>query len=108
MPTYDYHCGKHGAFEVFRSMDERNSPAKCPICEEMCHRVLKMPALKALDQSVSNAIDRNIRSRFEPKEYNPSKGLTDQGIPPSHRPQKRKRTYAGPRSWVMESAKSSL
>ena len=108
MPTYDYHCEKDGPFEVFRSMDERDSTARRPICGELCYRVLKMPALKSLDPSVSNAMDRNMRSRFEPKEYNPSKGLTDQGIPPSHRPQKRKRSYAGPRSWVVESAKSSL
>ena len=108
MPTYDYHCVKDGPFEVFRSMDERNTPARCPICGKMCERVLKMPALKALDPSVSNAIDRNIKSRFEPKVFNTSEGLTDQGVPPSHRLKKRKRSYTGSRPWVMESAKSSL
>ena len=108
MPTYDYRCDTDGPFELVRSIDARNSPAECPICGQLCHRVLKMPALKSLDPNVSMAIDRNIKSRFEPQEYNPSKGLVDKGVPPSHRPKKRKRLYDGPRSWVMESAKSSL
>ena len=109
MPTYDYHCEKDGPFEVFRSIDERDAPAVCPICGLLCQRILKMPALKAMDSIMSNAIERNERSRFEPKVYNPSKGLTDERMtPPSHRTKKPKKSYVGPRSWVMESAKSSL
>ena len=108
MPTYDYRCEIDGSFELVSSIDARDSPAECPVCGELCHRVLKMPAFKSLDPNVSMAIDRNIKSRFEPQEYNPSKGLVDKGVPPSHRPKKRKRSYDGPRSWVMESAKSSL
>ena len=113
MPTYDYRCETEGCiavstFELVRSIDARYSPAECPHCGELCNRILKMPALKSLDPNVSMAIDRNVKSRFEPKEYNPSKGLIDEGVPPSHRPKKRKRSYKGPRSWVVESAKSSI
>ena len=109
MPTYDYMCEKDGPFEVFRPMDERNSPAACPVCGQPCNRVMKMPALKSLDAAVSNAIDRNIKSRFEPTVYNPSQGLPPNATPPSQRSKKEgKRSYAGARSWVMESAKSSL
>ena len=108
MPTYDYRCEIDGSFELVRSIDARDSPAECPVCGELCHRVLKMPALKSLDANVTKAIDRNIKARFEPKVYNRSNDSNDAGIPPSHKPKENRRSYAGPRSWVMESAKSSL
>ena len=113
MPTYDYRCDSEACitsdpFELTRSIDSRDSPAECPRCGDLCDRILKMPSLKSLDSSVRTAIDRNIKSRFEPMEYNPSKGIVDKGIPPSHKSQKRKRSYHGARPWVMESAKSSL
>lgn len=108
MPTYDYNCEKCGSIELYRPIDQRNLPGICPDCGIECERVFTMPSIRTLDPGIRKAIDRNIQSRFEPKEYNPAKGLTRDGCPPSHRPKKPRKAYGGARSWVMESARSSL
>lgn len=67
MPTYDYRCPACGDFEVYRSMSERNVPARCPECGEESPRVLvAAPRLSAVAAGTRGAIEANERAANEP------------------------------------------
>ena len=105
MPTYDYICDSCGSIELYRSIDKRNLRATCPKCGDECERVYTMPALKTLAPSVREAMDRNNKSRSDPTVVNRPKGTK---LDTDGRPIKSRKAYGGARSWVMESASSSI
>ncbi|MEM9446125.1 MAG: FmdB family zinc ribbon protein [Verrucomicrobiota bacterium] len=108
MPTYDYiceveGCAVQGAFELNRPVRLHDTPAACPDCGELCQRIFKMPFVAKLKPGVRNAIERNIKSRYEPNVYS-SSGENKHGVkPPSHRPKKPRKVSSSPRPWVIES-----
>ena len=103
MPTYDYNCEIDGPFELNRPVKLHDMPAACPVCGKLCQRVFKMPFVVKIKPGVKNAIERNIKSRFEPDVYSPSKENTQQMAPPSQRPKKSRKVSSSPRPWVIES-----
>ena len=38
MPTYEYQCPVHGAFDEIRAIADRNDPMACPECGLLCER----------------------------------------------------------------------
>ena len=108
MPLYDYECKNHGPFEAFRAMKDSSKPIACKICGEMAPRVLKAPYLKTLSNRVSNAMERNERSRHAPHVCHSGCNHSH-----SHAPTKQKKnkdgkpalqSYQGKRPWVIEHA----
>lgn len=67
MPVYDYQCADCGSFQEFRSMEERNAIACCPICEQQASRLILAPNLALMSASRRHAFATNERSRHEPK-----------------------------------------
>lgn len=76
MPTYDYVCIKCGAFEVMRSIAQREAEAACPVCGTMCQRVLiSAPRLSVMSAQTRHAMSTNERASHEPyssKSYAPT------------------------------------
>ncbi len=67
MPLYEYECREHGDFELVRAMSESSAPAPCPWCQRESPRMLSAPALHKVSHATRVALDRNERSRHEPK-----------------------------------------
>jgi putative FmdB family regulatory protein len=92
MPLYEYECSDHGVFEVRRSLAESAQPDACPVCDRASPRIVSAPAFRRLARSQVHALDRNERSRYEPKVVHTS-------APPSDaRPQLRR---AGGYPWAI-------
>jgi putative FmdB family regulatory protein len=67
MPFYDYDCDSCGEFRLLRSMEERNSPARCPHCSAEGTRIILAPNLAVMNPMVRKAAFINERSRHEPR-----------------------------------------
>lgn len=67
MPVYDYACDDCGCFQEFRSIEERNFPAACPVCEHEAVRLIIAPNLALMNSARRHAFATNERSRHEPK-----------------------------------------
>jgi putative FmdB family regulatory protein len=68
MPTYEYECARHGAFEALRSMSEARAPQSCPDCGVLAPRVvLTAAAFAAMPAANRKAHAVNERSAHEPK-----------------------------------------
>jgi putative FmdB family regulatory protein len=67
MPLYEYECADHGVFEESRSIARSSDDAACPACAQLASRIVSMPALGRMERSQVKAMDRNERSRHEPR-----------------------------------------
>jgi putative FmdB family regulatory protein len=67
MPTYDYACADCGGFDAFRSLGERNEPARCPGCGLAAPRVFaSAPRLAILSGTARLAHETNERAAHAP------------------------------------------
>lgn len=68
MPTYDYACSDCGGFDAFRSLGERNEPARCPRCGMAAPRVFaSAPRLAILSGTARQAHEINERAAHAPQ-----------------------------------------
>jgi putative FmdB family regulatory protein len=67
VPLYEYECIDHGVFEDQRSIAESAEDGACPVCLCGARRIVSAPNLGQLARSQVKAIDRNERSRHEPR-----------------------------------------
>jgi putative FmdB family regulatory protein len=67
MPVYNYTCEDCGDFELFRSIEERNHAATCPVCSGTAERFIVAPNLALMNRNVRFAHATNERSRHEPR-----------------------------------------
>jgi putative FmdB family regulatory protein len=67
MPTYEFECLDHGAFDEQRPMALAKSPAPCPSCGREAPRVLSLTNIPYLAASARRARDINERSCHEPR-----------------------------------------
>jgi len=100
MPLYEFDCEDHGLFDEMRSFDLSSAPAKCPVCGKECQRVLSVPRTRVLDRSTRIGMERNEKSRHEPRKHVCHAGCNH------GKPQKPKskgyQPYTGSRPWVVE------
>ncbi len=97
MPTYEYECPVHGAFDEIRRIAERNEPTACPECAILCERnvIIAPPAttimtdeLRDLYGDVIDAVtlpwDRapDMNSVGDVNQYLRSKGISPDAIVP--------------------------
>lgn len=103
MPLYEYECGAHGVFEQLRSLSEYAAPAPCPDCGDPSARLVSTPRLACLPRATRVALERNEKSRHEPRMVH---GRSDPAHPahPVNRQAKRPtlQRYTGRRPWVIE------
>jgi putative FmdB family regulatory protein len=66
VPTYGFHCSACGRFDVIRPMADAATPAACPTCGRPGRRLFGVPALRALDPGVRDALDAGARSADAP------------------------------------------
>ncbi|MDG1242764.1 MAG: zinc ribbon domain-containing protein [Opitutae bacterium] len=106
MRLFEYNCESHGSFELMRPLGLRKHPAPCPECGKLAPRSFDtMPNLRQIDPSRKKAIDRNIKSQFEPHICGANCGHEAPNlIPPSQKQKPKVESYNGPRSWVIEHA----
>jgi putative FmdB family regulatory protein len=67
MPLYEYECRDHGVFEEARSIAESAADSACPVCLATARRIVSATNLGRLERSQVKAMDRNERSRHEPR-----------------------------------------
>jgi putative FmdB family regulatory protein len=67
MPSYEYECATCGVFTEFRSMDERDRPGACAICDGLAPRIISAPHLAVMQPLQRMAAVRNERSQHEPR-----------------------------------------
>lgn len=67
MPIYEYECSDHGGFELSRPMRESAAVGVCPVCDLPAPRVVSAPNFGVLARSTVRAIERNEKSRHEPR-----------------------------------------
>jgi hypothetical protein len=105
MRLFEYNCKNHGLFELMRPLGLRKHPAPCPDCGKLSVRAYSMPTVDRMDPIKKKAIERNIKSQFEPHICDTTcGGGHNHLLPPSHRPKPKQESYNGPRSWVIEHA----
>jgi putative FmdB family regulatory protein len=103
MILYEYICDEDGPFELFRPISQASEPAPCPVCGKLCPRSYTVPRISQIDPGKMSAIEKNLKSQFEPSRYSVHGDPRSHGVPSSHRPKMKRKAYGGPRSWVMES-----
>jgi putative FmdB family regulatory protein len=65
---YDFHCDRHGAFEVHRPIGQAPAAHPCPDCGAPARRVVSAPMVVGSRRGAwSAAIERAERSRHEPE-----------------------------------------
>lgn len=107
MPLYDYECQVHGVFEAFNPMVKSQDPKACALCGLLSKRLVNAPNLKILSPKISNAMERNERSRHSPHVCRTgcNHGSPTAKQKPQGEPQKPKlQSYQGKRPWVIEHA----
>lgn len=109
MRLFEYNCEKHGLFEEMRPAGLRKHPAPCPSCGKLSPRAFSVPRTAQISSVKKSAIERNIKSQFEPHICGPSCGheeLAAAGLRPLPKQIQKPRvqSYNGPRSWVIEHA----
>src|SRR5215218_10746764 len=67
MPVYEYECATCGVFPEFRSIDARDIPAVCGICDSHAGRIISAPNLAVMHPLQRMASARNERSQHEPR-----------------------------------------
>lgn len=67
MPVYEYECATCGVFPEFRSMDERDIPVPCAICDTAAPRIISAPNLSVMHPLQRMAAARNEKSQHEPR-----------------------------------------
>jgi putative FmdB family regulatory protein len=67
MPLYEYECEDHGVFEEARRIAESADDSTCPVCHGTARRIVSATNLGRLERSQVKAMDRNERSRHEPR-----------------------------------------
>jgi putative FmdB family regulatory protein len=67
MPIYEYECLEHGVFEEQRKVAESGASGACPRCRQASPRIVSAPSLGRLERSQVRAIERNEKSRHEPR-----------------------------------------
>jgi putative FmdB family regulatory protein len=67
MPIYEYECVDHGVFEDQRSIARSDEDGSCPVCENQSPRIVSAPNLGRMERSQVKAMDRNEKSRHEPR-----------------------------------------
>jgi putative FmdB family regulatory protein len=67
MPIYEYECVEHGVFEDQRSIARSDEDGPCPVCEKHSPRIVSAPNLGRMERSQVKAMDRNEKSRHEPR-----------------------------------------
>jgi putative FmdB family regulatory protein len=67
MPLYEYECPDHGVFEEPRPIAESAADSTCPDCLGTARRIVSATNLGRLERSQVKAMDRNERSRHEPR-----------------------------------------
>ncbi len=67
MPVYEFECETCGVFSDFRSIDERDVPAPCALCDQPAPRIISAPNLAVMNPLQRMAAVRNERSRHEPR-----------------------------------------
>ena len=103
MVLFEYNCETHGTFELIRPSGLRKHPAPCPDCGKLAARAYTAPMFRQVDPARKNAIERNIKSQFEPHVCGPNCGHEAPGlIPPNQKEKPKVQSYNGPRSWVIE------
>ncbi|MBE0488691.1 MAG: zinc ribbon domain-containing protein [Halomonas sp.] len=79
MPLYDYKCSEHGLFQELATLSESAEPKPCPRCRALSARVIMISrALHSMDSATRNAIDRNERSKHEPRFSTPEHRAEEQ------------------------------
>jgi putative FmdB family regulatory protein len=66
MAIYDYDCGACGSFSLWRSLEDRNLPARCPGCGAVARRLIAAPNLSLMSAPRRAAFARNEKSQHEP------------------------------------------
>ncbi|RAI01955.1 FmdB family transcriptional regulator [Acuticoccus sediminis] len=68
MPTYEYLCTRHGAFQAVRPMAESADPSPCPACGTAAPRaIMTAPRLAGMDGAKRHAHATNERSADSPR-----------------------------------------
>ena len=79
MPLYDYKCREHGLFHELAMVSEAGQPRACPQCGTLSAQVIVLPPeLRSLDPALRDAMDRNERSRHEPRFSTPDHRAEEQ------------------------------
>ena len=105
MRLFEYSCEGHGVFELLRPVGLRKHPAPCPDCGKLSSRVYSLAKVSHMNPAKKSAIERNIKSQFEPHICNIGCGHEAPSLlPPSHQKRPKVESYNGPRSWVIEHA----
>jgi putative FmdB family regulatory protein len=74
MPIYDFQCNSCGEFEAWRTFDELNIPAFCPICETEAKRLFSPPMVNLNSGSLSSLGQQETKEpRLVKSEKDPSK-----------------------------------
>lgn len=106
MPLYEYNCKEHGLFEQLRPSGLSKHPAPCHACGKLSPRAYSMaPNIERMDPARKRAIERNIKSQFEPHICGAGCGHEHHGPAPSSLKKPKVQQYTGPRSWVIEHAR---
>ena len=66
MALYEYRCGRHGPFDVFRPLGSAAESEACPVCAEESRRVFSAPMLSTASRPLMAALAHEEKTRFEP------------------------------------------
>ena len=106
MINFEYLCTQCGVFEMFRPSGLRKHPAPCPSCGKLSARAYSIPNMSQVTPEQKEAIERNIKSQFEPEICGHDCNHEEHAVSPSQLLKKPKvMEYTGPRSWVIEHAR---
>ena len=82
MPIYEYECREHGVFEDQRSIARSDEDGPCPVCQEQAPRIVSAPNLGRMERSQVKAMDRNEKSRHEPRVVQTTPRSSGERAPP--------------------------
>jgi putative FmdB family regulatory protein len=66
MALYEYRCGRHGPFDVFRPLGSAAESEACPVCAEASRRVFSAPMLQTAPRPLMAALAHEEKTRYEP------------------------------------------
>jgi putative FmdB family regulatory protein len=66
MALYEYRCGRHGPFDVFRPLGSAAESEACPVCAEESRRVFSAPMLQTAPRPLMAAFAHEEKTRSEP------------------------------------------
>ena len=104
MPLYEYECAEHGVFEAQREHRAvRRGTALARSAARGSPRIVSATNLGRIERSQVRAMDRNEKSRHEPRSFAPSRA----GRPAPRRSARRGRLPLGDRARVEPRAESA-